>query len=90
MRVFVVGELVVAAMRRVARGQECCSNVHRGGVTGQVSPDPEYTATAVRSAQGLGLRVAGADMLEGKDGPQVMEVNSSPQPRLRRYRHQHP
>jgi ribosomal protein S6--L-glutamate ligase len=26
----------------------------------------------------MGLKVAGVDMLEGKDGPQVMEVNSSP------------
>ena len=26
----------------------------------------------------MGLRVAGVDMLEGDDGPQVMEVNSSP------------
>ena len=26
----------------------------------------------------MGLRVAGVDMLEGKDGPQIMEVNSSP------------
>jgi ribosomal protein S6--L-glutamate ligase len=34
--------------------------------------------TAVRAAQILGLQVAGVDMLEGKDGPQIMEVNSSP------------
>jgi ribosomal protein S6--L-glutamate ligase len=26
----------------------------------------------------MGLRVAGVDMLEGADGPQVLEVNSSP------------
>jgi ribosomal protein S6--L-glutamate ligase len=38
----------------------------------------EYKDTAVRAAQILGLRVAGVDMLEGKDGPQVMEINSSP------------
>jgi ribosomal protein S6--L-glutamate ligase len=33
---------------------------------------------AERCTQILGLRVAGVDMLEGKDGPQIMEVNSSP------------
>ena len=38
----------------------------------------EFRETAVRAAQIMGLRVAGVDMLEGKDGPQVMEVNSSP------------
>ena len=32
----------------------------------------------MRAAQILGLRIAGVDMLEGRDGPQVMEVNSSP------------
>ena len=40
--------------------------------------DPEYERIAVRSAQIMGLRVAGVDMLEGDDGPLVMEVNSSP------------
>lgn len=77
-RAFVVGDRVVAAMRRVAQGTEFRSNVHRGGIAEAIALPPEYEATAVRSAQILGLRVAGVDMLEGKDGPQVMEVNSSP------------
>jgi ribosomal protein S6--L-glutamate ligase len=77
-RAFVVGDRVVAAMRRVAQGQEFRSNVHRGGVAERVELDDQYVETAVRAAQILGLRVAGVDMLEGKDGPQIMEVNSSP------------
>ena len=77
-RAFVVGDRVVAAMRRVAQGQEFRSNVHRGGVAEAVTLSDEYMETAVRAAQILGLRVAGVDMLEGKDGPQIMEVNSSP------------
>ncbi len=77
-RAMVVGDQVVAAMRRVAQGQEFRSNVHRGGRTEQVTLDDEYARTAVRAAQILGLRIAGVDMLEGKDGPQIMEVNSSP------------
>jgi len=77
-RAFVVGDRVVAAMRRVAEGGEFRSNVHRGGRTESVILDEEYCETAVRSAQIMGLRVAGVDMLEGNDGPQVMEVNSSP------------
>jgi ribosomal protein S6--L-glutamate ligase len=77
-RAFVVGDRVVAAMRRVAQGQEFRSNVHRGGVAEKVELNEQYAETAVRCAQILGLRVAGVDMLEGKDGPQVMEVNSSP------------
>ncbi len=77
-RAFVVGDRVVAAMRRVAQGQEFRSNVHRGGVAEAVELSPEYAETAVRAAQILGLQVAGVDMLESKTGPQIMEVNSSP------------
>jgi len=77
-RAFVVGDEVVAAMRRVAQGQEFRSNVHRGGLTEAIELNDEYRETAVRAAQIMGLRVAGVDMLEGKNGPQIMEVNSSP------------
>lgn len=77
-RAFVVGDRVVAAMRRQAQGDEFRSNVHRGGSATAVELSDEYKTQAVRAAQILGLRVAGVDMLEGKDGPQIMEVNSSP------------
>ena len=77
-RALVVGDRVVAAMRRVAQGDEFRSNVHRGGSVEPVDLDPEFERVAVRSAQIMGLRVAGVDMLEGSDGPLVMEVNSSP------------
>ncbi|MCL4107125.1 UNVERIFIED_CONTAM: hypothetical protein GTU68_039117 [Idotea baltica] len=77
-RALVVGNHVVAAMRRVAVGNEFRSNVHRGGRAEPVELDNDYKQTAVRAAQILGLRVAGVDMLESNDGPQVMEVNSSP------------
>jgi ribosomal protein S6--L-glutamate ligase len=77
-RAFVVGDRVVAAMRRVAQGQEFRSNVHRGGVAEAVDLSDEYRETAVRAAQILGLRIAGVDMLESSQGPQIMEVNSSP------------
>jgi ribosomal protein S6--L-glutamate ligase len=77
-RAFVVGDRVVAAMRRTAEGQEFRSNVHRGGSAEAVDLPDEYRETAVRAAQILGLQVAGVDMLEGANGPQIMEVNSSP------------
>lgn len=77
-RALVVGDRVVAAMRRVAKGDEFRSNVHRGGSVEAVELDEEYKRVAVRSAQIMGLRVAGVDMLEGNEGPLVMEVNSSP------------
>jgi ribosomal protein S6--L-glutamate ligase len=77
-RAFVVGDRVVAAMRRVAQGQEYRSNVHRGGMAEVITLEPEYEKTAIRATQIMGLRIAGVDMLESKDGPQIMEVNSSP------------
>ena len=77
-RAFVVGERVVAAMRRVAQGAEFRSNVHRGAKAEPIELDPVFEETAVRATQIMGLRMAGVDMLEGKDGPQIMEVNSSP------------
>lgn len=77
-RALVVGDKVVAAMRRRARGGEFRSNVHRGGTVEAVELDDAYIRTAVRAAQIIGLTVAGVDMLESDEGPQVMEVNSSP------------
>lgn len=77
-RAIVVGDQVVAAMRRVAKGQEFRSNVHRGGSTEIVELDEVYKETAIRAAKLMGLGIAGVDMLEGKDGPQIMEINSSP------------
>ncbi len=77
-RALVVGDRVVAAMRRVAQPGEFRSNVHRGGSAEAVQLPGEYQTTAVHAAQIMGLRVAGVDLLEGKDGPILMEVNSSP------------
>ena len=77
-RAFVIGDRVVAAMRRSASGDEFRSNVHRGGSTEPVELDEEYQRVAVQAAQIMGLRVAGVDMLESDAGPSVMEVNSSP------------
>ena len=77
-RAIVVGDQVIAAMRRVAQGQEFRSNVHRGGRTEKVELSEEYKETAIRAARSMGLGIAGVDMLEGKDGPQIMEINSSP------------
>jgi len=77
-RALVVGDRVVAAMQRVALGEEFRSNVHRGGRAESIELDAQYQRTAIRAAQILGLRVAGVDMLVTSEGPQVMEVNASP------------
>lgn len=77
-RALVVGDRVVAAMRRTARDDEFRSNVHRGGTTEAVELDAQTREVALRAAQTMGLTVCGVDMLESHDGPLVMEVNSTP------------
>jgi len=77
-RAFVVGEKVVASMKRQGPKGEFRSNLHRGGTASSVKLTPEERSSAVRSARKLGLRVAGVDMLRSNHGPVVMEVNSSP------------
>jgi ribosomal protein S6--L-glutamate ligase len=77
-RALVVGRRIVAAMRRQAVSGEFRSNIHRGGTTKEITLSLEYRKTALAAARILGLRVAGVDMIESREGPMVMEVNSSP------------
>ncbi|MDF1815827.1 MAG: 30S ribosomal protein S6--L-glutamate ligase [Verrucomicrobiales bacterium] len=77
-RCFVVGNKVVAAMLRQAKEGEFRSNLHRGGSASVVKMTPDERSTAVRAAKIMGLDVAGVDILRSKNGPMVMEVNTSP------------
>ncbi len=77
-RAFVVGGRVIAAMRRVAAKGEFRSNLHRGGSAERVSLSRRYRACAVKAARLIGLGVSGVDLLETRDGPVVIELNSSP------------
>lgn len=77
-RAFVVGGRVLAGVRRVAAGAEYRSNVHLGASAEVVALTPRYAEVAVAAAGALDLEIAGVDLLEGADGPVVVEVNSSP------------
>jgi ribosomal protein S6--L-glutamate ligase len=77
-RCFVVGEKVVAAMKRQGKEGEFRSNLHRGGSANLIRITPAERATAVRAAKTMGLNVCGVDLLRSNHGPVVMEVNSSP------------
>jgi ribosomal protein S6--L-glutamate ligase len=77
-RCFVVGNEVVAAMQRQAEGGDFRSNLHRGGKASAVKLSAHERETAIQSAQLIGLRVAGVDLLRSKRGPLVLEVNASP------------
>jgi len=77
-RCLVVGEKVVASMKRQGAEGDFRSNLHRGGSALTVKITPEERSVAVRAAQVMGLNVCGVDMLRSNHGPVVMEVNSSP------------
>lgn len=77
-RCFVVGDKVIASMKRQAKAGEFRSNLHRGGSASLIKITPEERMTAVRAARVMGLNVAGVDILRSNHGPLVMEVNSSP------------
>ena len=77
-RCFVIGDKVVASMMRQGKEGEFRSNLHRGGSARLIKINPEERSTAVRSANIMGLNVAGVDILRSNHGPVGMEVNSSP------------
>jgi ribosomal protein S6--L-glutamate ligase len=78
LRALVLDGKVAAAMRRVGPPGEFRSNIHRGGAGTVIQLPEAYEQAAVRAAQLIGLEIAGVDMLESKDGPKIMEINSSP------------
>ena len=77
-RCFVVGDKVVAAMKRQGAQGEFRSNLHRGGSATLIKLSKEERATAVTAAKVMGLGMCGVDLLQSNTGPVVMEVNSTP------------
>jgi ribosomal protein S6--L-glutamate ligase len=77
-RAFVVGRRVVATMERQAKPGEFRSNLHLGGKAQRVPRSAAIERLALRATKALGLDVAGVDLLLGRDGPLVIEVNPCP------------
>lgn len=77
-RCFVIGGQVVASMKRTAKDGEFRSNLHRGGHAEHVELTQAERQTAVQAAETMGLNMAGVDLIRGRHGPLVLEVNSSP------------
>jgi len=77
-RAFVIGNRVVAAMKRQSLDGDFRSNVHLGGVGEKYILNDIEKKTAIKSARAMGLAICGVDMIPSKRGPLVMEVNSSP------------
>ncbi len=77
-RCFVIGDKVIASIKRTAKPGEFRSNLHQGGSASVIRITPEERETAAHAAKIMGLKIAGVDILRSKNGPVVMEVNSSP------------
>lgn len=77
-RCLVVGDKVIAAMKRQGPPGEFRSNLHRGGSAELVKLTPTERKIAVGAAKAMGLNVCGVDLLRSERGPLIMEVNSSP------------
>ena len=77
-RCFVIGDKVVAAIKRQAKDGEFRANVHQGGKALKVKLSPQERAIAIAAAKTMGLKVAGVDLVRSNHGPLVLEINSSP------------
>ena len=77
-RAIVVGDKVVASMKRIAKPGEFRSNVHLGGRVEDYKLNSQEEESAIKAAKVLGLSVAGVDLIQSNRGPLVLEVNSSP------------
>ncbi len=77
-RCFVIGDKVVAAIKRQAKEGEFRANFHRGAKMIKVKLSPQERNIAIAAAKTMGLRVAGVDLIRSNHGPLVLEINSSP------------
>lgn len=78
LRVFVVGDRVLGAMKRSSRDGSFKANIARGGVGERYPVNDKIEHLALRVCEALGLEVAGVDLLFGRDGFLVCEANSAP------------
>ncbi|MGB8621208.1 MAG: 30S ribosomal protein S6--L-glutamate ligase [Paracoccaceae bacterium] len=77
-RCLVIGNKVVAAMKRTGAEGDFRSNLHQGGQAATARISRAERETALRAARAFKLNMAGVDLLRSEDGPKVLEVNSSP------------
>ncbi|HJN85079.1 MAG TPA: RimK family alpha-L-glutamate ligase [Patescibacteria group bacterium] len=77
-RAFVVGDKVVAAMKRTAPSNDVRANFSRGGTVERHALSPEQEELALIATRTLGMDYAGVDIINSDRGPLVLEVNSNP------------
>lgn len=75
-RAFVIGDQVVASMRRLSENWK--TNVSLGGKPVTLNLPTELENLAIKAAKVIGCKVTGVDLIEGSDGPVLLELNSQP------------
>ena len=76
-RVNIVGDQEVASILRQSRDGDFRSNLTLGGGMEAYRPTAEERDIALAAVRALGLSFAGVDVLFGKNGPLICEVNSN-------------
>lgn len=77
-RIIVIGNDVIASMKRYPRKGDFRSNIHQGGWAERIKLSSSYKTLAGKAVKALGLDIAGVDIIETKSGPLIIEVNASP------------
>lgn len=77
-RAFVIGDKVVASMKRKAVKGEKRSNIHAQGIGEAIELDNYTKKIAIDAAKTVGADICGVDILESASGPKVIELNLSP------------
>ena len=77
-RAFVVGDEIPAAMYRVARKGQWKTNVSQGGSCEACGLTPRLREMCLEAAGIIGLDYTGVDVIDGPDGPVILEVNGAP------------
>lgn len=75
-RAFVLGDRVLASMRRVAENWK--TNVSQGATPVALKLNEEKEDLALKASEIIGCKVAGVDLLEGPEGSLIIELNSQP------------
>lgn len=76
-RSFVIGDETVAAIYRYSGGTEWRTNTARGGRAEKCKISPELNELSLKAARAVGGEFVGVDLMEGKDGLLVHEVNNT-------------
>ncbi|MCX8170829.1 MAG: RimK family alpha-L-glutamate ligase [Candidatus Bathyarchaeota archaeon] len=76
LRVFVLGDLVLSAMRRVSSLWK--TNISLGAKPASYKPTKDIEDLAIKAAKVIGCEVSGVDILESEKGLFIVEINSQP------------